>query len=278
MGRFRHEEGIDVARLGVVAAATVHSVTRGQRWLRAARRREGRGLVHVVPEPRCPGPEEGVVLQPPPAPHLGIGEIGQGRPPGPHHAVKDAPARERAEAPAGDALLVDPVAAVPGHGGVDDHHQTHTLGGQLVRQLRHVREVLVIDGEDAVLVHELDVEMDGAQWQVPVAEPGRDGPDLIGGRIAPARLVVPEGPPGWKGRASGQLRVALDGAGHRSGGDVVTEGTVVEPSLEVAIERERGPVRVLVEGQVAPLGVDADVGGSAEVDGVVADGVVATRL
>ena len=116
------------------------------------------------------GIEQRPVLAAPPCAGRRIGEVGEHRPPGPYDAPHHPSVRQGAEPTLSLALVVHAVATLLLHTGVDDHREANPLGLQFGREPGHVTEVLFVDGEVPILVHVLDVELDGVQREVVALE------------------------------------------------------------------------------------------------------------
>src|SRR5437763_145891 len=115
------------------------------------------------------------------------------------------------------------------------------------------RPVLATEGERRRFVHV-------------VPEAGRTGVEQGAVLVAPARLVVAQGPARGQEWLAGEVAEPFDRPGHGPGDHVVAKRASVEPSLEVAVEREAGAVRVLVEREVAAFAMEPDVDRDADVD------------
>src|SRR3954470_24152234 len=96
----------------MVATPALHGMAGAERRPVLAAERERRRLIYVVAEAGGARVEQRAVLVAPPAPRVGVGEVGERCPPRPHDATHHPSVRKRAEPTLGRALVVNLVAAL----------------------------------------------------------------------------------------------------------------------------------------------------------------------
>ena len=80
------------------------------------------------------------------------------------------------------------------HAGIHDRGGPHVQTVQRRHQARGIAEALRVPGEIAQVVRVIDVEVDRVDGNVVVTKIARDLDHLVGGLVAPPRLVVTQGP------------------------------------------------------------------------------------
>ena len=206
----RHLHPVEVVRFAVVAAAPFETVADDVGQRAGCRLCEGGGFVHIVPEAFDAGIDKGFVELSPPCPCARRGEIGEGTQAGPDGGVVDVTVGRLAEVTVRQAVLVDGVLWVFLDRRIDDGDEFDALLAQVGGELRQIGEAVLIDGEAAVAVHIVDVQVDGVAGDVVVTEILRQFADAALRVVGPARLLVAEHPQRRQCVPSGEFGVAFD--------------------------------------------------------------------
>ena len=227
------------------------------------------------------------MLLAPPTPRVGAREVRKHAASRPHLADVIRAIGQPDERVASESLAIHAVGAVHFHAGIHDRHHAQTLLRQRVEERLGTRKLRGAPGEDAIAVHEVNVEMDDVRGDAPAPELAGEVGHLGVGVIAVAALVVTERPPGGQWRAAGEAAVACQHAVQpRSAHHVVPQLTAVDaalggvrhsafhPRAEVHLRLERIVVQHAVRDAVAHGGVE----GEGAVDGGLAHLNAAIRV
>ena len=234
---------------------------------------EDGGLVHVIPETGYAVVHEVLIESAPPLATALLSEVGEGGGAGPDGSDVGGAVGVFDEVVACGAGVEGGVAGKFGNVQVSDDDGVEVLFGEVVDHLGEAREVLCVDGEGAVLVLVVDVEIEGVGGEVVGAEAVGDFHELGLVHVAIAGLLKTKGPEGRNGRGAGEPGVGFDYF-FRIGAveEVVVEGAVGGAEGVVVgglvAEVEEGAEGVVEEDAEGAGGSVVDEEGDGFVDGV----------
>src|SRR5579883_3015797 len=109
-----------------------------------------------------------------------------------------------------DPLLVDPVAGIGPHHGVDDRDGMEALLAEIGHHTLGIGEPCLVPGEDAIAVHEVNVEKDAIARNLPMPKVLGNKANGAFGKIAVAALDVAQGPARRQRNTTDKFSVAAD--------------------------------------------------------------------
>ena len=187
--------------------------------------------------------------------------------------------REFDEMIPGNAALVHRVARIDLDAGIDDGDDTKALLAQVGQHFFRVGEALGIEGEAAVAVHVIDVQVNRVAGDALFTKRLRQGAHGAFRRIAPAALLVAQGPFRRQRHAPHQRGVFPDDLGQgRPGEEKIVHRPVLGAEISQAVvagtEVKNGAVRVVEKNAVSAVFQRAEVKRVRLVQGIGAGGVL----
>jgi len=170
------------------------------------------------------------------------------------------------------------VGAVDLHSWIDDGNEVNSFLQQVSRESFQIWEACLVDSEDAIPIHIVDIEVNCADWEFVAIEMGRYFADFCFSFISPAGLVISERPERWEWWLPRQITEAIENLSWRSWNEIITEHAALEVRFCILVERYESIERVFIKNQVAALTMEAQVHWSTKVEWVVAGFIAATWI
>ena len=209
-------------RSGSYTVATLVAIVEGHGLLRLSE--DGR-LVHVVPDTIDTCRHEVAIECRPPRAHLRTREVGKMTGAWPHVALKEFAVSSLHEVVPCPALVVDEVALLGFHTGVDHVNTLEMLLMQIVVQPARIGESVGVEGKDAVAIHIVDVHPDDIRRDVVFSEQVGDLHDTAVRIVGMATLVIAQRPQRRQRHVPGKVGKRLHELGYvRTFDDDDTEG------------------------------------------------------
>src|SRR2546422_7997692 len=176
------------------------------------RAQEDSRLIHVVPETGNAHADEFLVETAPPVASAGEREIRENTRAGPDLADIDGAIRIFDKDVALHTRIIGRVTfvGIPGDVQVGDRNRVKSLGAEVFDHLLESRKVLTVDGEGAIAVLIIDIQVDDVGRDLFLAERFRNLADTSFGIVAVAALLIAEGPVRRQRRAADERGELFD--------------------------------------------------------------------
>ncbi len=220
---------------------------------------ENGGLVHVIPETANPHVQKIGVQVAIPLADLTPGEVGEHAGSRPDRSNVNRAIRIFNEVLMFHAIVVGLVSGLLCEMEIDDGNDLETIIREIAHHLFESRKAFSIDGEAAIFVFVIDVEVKHVAGDFSGAKFGGNVSHLFFRKIAVAGLLVSENKLGRKGRAAYQRGVVLeDLLGRRTVEEIVVEFSAIGAEgvgiAALFAKLEAAAVRVVQEDAIGVAG------------------------